>query len=392
MTRQTRCRETRLDCLRGIALLVVLVDHIEYQANTALFRAIAPISTCYFNGAEAFVFLSGLVFGRVVSPRMKREGFILCETKSISRAVTIYVTYLVTAWIAILIGWLFSDPLLFTEARIAEQESIGSRILWSLMMCYQPCGLAILAMYAVLLPFMPLLLFLHDRDRLIAWAITLGVYVAAQIIPGLGFTTFPGGHEWLFNPFAWQFLFFIGMVQGAGRLIPPLPGWGRVAVLSIAVATFVIGISIRTQWISLVFGTGEVNRHLSVLMTEWSHQTRLQPLCIIHFLSFALTLAAVALPVATSSIWHSRYAAPLVACGQCSLAVYSFGEILVFLSAPLFHLIGKSAPAVMMVSLDCCLLSVLFASLFKCARFRSICQSVRDANEIEGTSPISPPT
>ena len=69
-------RDLRLDFLRGVALLVVLVDHIEDQTYSKVLRPWAPVSTCFFDGAEAFVFLSGLVFGRAFRRRYEEYGFI----------------------------------------------------------------------------------------------------------------------------------------------------------------------------------------------------------------------------------------------------------------------------------------------------------------------------
>ena len=57
-------RDLRLDFLLGVALFVVMIDHIKEQSATRLHRPWMPISTCFFDSAEAFVFLSGMVFGK----------------------------------------------------------------------------------------------------------------------------------------------------------------------------------------------------------------------------------------------------------------------------------------------------------------------------------------
>ncbi len=155
MSMRHMSRDFRLDFLRGIALLVVLIDHIEAQTPIALIRAWTPRTICFFDGADAFVFLSGLVFGRVFRTKLVQDGFLACQTKAIRRALRIYATYLLTAWIAIGLGIYFRDFSPNLASLLTLETGITNCVYRSVSMSYQPYGLEILALYATVFPFLP---------------------------------------------------------------------------------------------------------------------------------------------------------------------------------------------------------------------------------------------
>ena len=69
---------------------------------------------------------------------------------------------------------------------------------------------------------MPALLYLSQRHLVLAFVISLGLYVSTHIFPAITLPSYPWeesfypwGNGWGFNPFAWQFLFFCGMVLGS---------------------------------------------------------------------------------------------------------------------------------------------------------------------------------
>lgn len=403
-------RELRLDFLRGVALLVVLVDHIEDQTVLKVVRPWMPVSTCYFDGAEAFVFLSGLVFGRAFLPRLEQKGLAACQVKAVRRAMSIYWTYLLTAWIVIGIGVCFRDFSSLLVNRLYLTEGAIRCALWSLPMCYQPWGFPILAVYTVILPFMPLLLLWRVRSPSTAWIIPLGLYIATQLIPEFRLPGFPFGREWTFNPFAWQFLFFIGMSVGTTRSAPRKiqkstvrkdevasacfregethdetahgsivfaqnPELGettperrssrlKVGLILGSLAILVIGLLIRNDSTSWILGSKECQKSLIQFANRWNQKSRLGPVRIVHFMSLVVLLSML-LPVSYKKIWRSRLLAPVIKCGQNSLAVYTLGVILTFVSIVVFRLMGESPGTILIIEFDCCALSVGLAYLLE---------------------------
>ncbi|MEK6261862.1 MAG: OpgC domain-containing protein [Planctomycetota bacterium] len=361
-------RDLRLDFLRGVTLLVVLIDHIEAQTSTSLIRSWTPRTICLFDGADAFLFLSGFVFGRVFQRRLTDRGYVACQQRSIERALRIYLTYLATVSILVGIGLCLQDYSPILANRLNLSEGAGRCMSWSVLMCYQPFGTSILPMYALILPFAPPLLFWQLRSRITAWILPFSLYIAAQVNPGLQLPRFPFG-QWHFNPFAWQFLFFFGLSAGTG-------GWGqlfqsriRSILLFGSLVTLVIGVLIQKECLAAITGFDGIGQTMKAYATEWSNKTRYGPLRLIHFAAFVLILSTI-LPGAQANIWQKPVFAPIIKCGQTSLIVYSAGVILTFLSIPVFQILGESPGVVLMVEFDCCVLSVVFAFLASSQRLR----------------------
>jgi hypothetical protein len=229
-------------------------------------------------------------------------------------------------------------------------------------LCYQPYGLPMLGFYVLVLPAMPLLLALFKRSKVAAAVLSFGLYVATQMIPGLQLPRFPWGREWLFNPMAWQFLFFLGMAIGTSSPQSRSRPAFRAILLALSLAILAGSLLIRKGWLDVVPGLGGLEGRITEFATAWSGKTRLEPLRIVHFACLAYALSRL-LPGANAKVWHSKLAEPLVRCGQHSLAVYAFGVVLMFLSIPAFQLLGQSPEAVLMIDLDCCVLSVALAYL-----------------------------
>lgn len=65
-----------LDCLRGLFLVMVLADHIDFAAySRGGVRHWTLMGLGFSDAAAGFVFISGFVFGYVYSRRMARDGY-----------------------------------------------------------------------------------------------------------------------------------------------------------------------------------------------------------------------------------------------------------------------------------------------------------------------------
>src|SRR5215475_10403831 len=91
-------RDLRIDFFRGLALYMILVDHVVAD----------PISKFTYqrfgfsDAAEIFVFLSGISCGIVYSRELKR-GWLGFMTKIARRTVLIYVYYVLSSILVILL-------------------------------------------------------------------------------------------------------------------------------------------------------------------------------------------------------------------------------------------------------------------------------------------------
>lgn len=356
---QPSTRDLRLDFLRGVALMLVLVDHVEDHSGVRWLRHYTLAANGLSDAAELFVFLSGFVFGRAYNRRLDEEGFLACQGKAIRRALTVYLAFLLTTFTSIAIGICFGGiaPVLIHELRL--DEGALKWILWSLPMYYQVYGLDVLAFYAIVTPCAPAMLLGLRRTPVLAWAVAMNLYLGAQLFPEFQLPSHRVGSVWFFNPFAWQFLFFIGLYFGALRSRWSWSQVSRMTLSIIAIGLLVFSLLIRWNSLAIPWSI-TIDHNLVNGIMAWSNKNSLGPFRLLHFLALAF-IGSQLLPAPGAACWRSLVAAPFINCGEHSLAVYSFGTILMFLSCPVFSLLGTSPSVVVMVIGDYVLLSVLFA-------------------------------
>ena len=95
-----------LDSLRGLVLTMVLVDHVDdVIVDHDFFTRWTLKGLGLSDAAEAFVFLAGFTFGWVYSPRLDRDGFWICQTRVLLRAIRIYAAMLLTTVIVAGLAW-----------------------------------------------------------------------------------------------------------------------------------------------------------------------------------------------------------------------------------------------------------------------------------------------
>ena len=357
-------RDLRLDFLRGFALLLVLVDHVEDHSGVRWLRFYTLASNGLSDAAELFVFLSGFVFGRAYTKRMDEEGFLACQQKAIRRGLTVYLSFVVTTLIAIAVGISFGPiaPVLIDELRLSEGTL--KWVLWTLPMYYQVYGLDVLAFYAIITPFAPAMLSGLRRTPLIAWMMSIILYLGAQAFPELQLPSHRVNLGWFFNPFAWQFLFFIGIYFGTLRSRLSCSETLRFSILVLGTGFLFFCLLLRRNSLGVPWAISLDDDVIRGIIS-CSNKNSLGPIRLLHFLVLAFVGTQV-LPDPIAPIWRSKFSAPFICCGQHSLAVYSFGTILMFLSCPVFSLLGTSPTVVVMVITDFVILSALFAYGLQC--------------------------
>jgi hypothetical protein len=159
----------------------------------------------------------------------------------------------------------------------------------------QPASLNILPLYIVLLVLFPIIYFgIHYSPRLTI-AISAAVWLATNVDDGLNFTNWLDSQEWFFNPFAWQFLFTLGMFgaivlqRNAGEL-------PRIRILTITSRTYqVVALVLTAPWIS--WGISDL-RLFDVGAPDKTDLSPVRLLNIMAFVYLALSLqSCAALPL-----------------------------------------------------------------------------------------------
>jgi hypothetical protein len=235
-------RDLRLDFFRGVALLMIFVDHVSGNK----FAALTLQSMGFADAAEVFVFIAGMAGVHAYRKTMLKSGFLAGCSAIFSRIRTLYLAHvgmvagvLLVALLAHLGGTGFDiirklglQPLLDDPAAAMTRLP---------MLAYLPHYLDILPLYVVLLATLPLILQGQRIHVLLPLGAAMLSYAAAHTwgltLPNLGHAD-----GWFLNPFAWILLFALGATTaklGADSRFEALPRW-VVVVVTVAAATYVV--------------------------------------------------------------------------------------------------------------------------------------------------------
>ncbi len=358
-----------VDFLRGIALTIVLLDHIDWFARirgNGLFRDWTLMGLGFSDAAEAFVFLSGFTFGWVYTTKVSENGIWRVQVRLLLRSLQIYAAYLATVAFLVLLGNFFHET--FAVALPASGSGnileLKDAVIAAVFLTYQPFALGILCLYIVVLPVLPLWLALFQRCPWTAFSLSAAVYAAVQFYPHLNLPMLHGG--WYFNPMAWQFLFILGIICGHRNRRGQWGASKSGACVSVAVLIILYGILIKKcpQLMSGVFSTDFHPWIISdAFAFSFPSKMNLGPLRLLHFSALAY-LVTISLPNCESG-WLRRATNPLALCGRNSLAIYCTGVVLAYFSAVAFHWLGATSPTILLVAADACALQFLAAYLWE---------------------------
>lgn len=229
-------RDSRVDMLRGLAIVFVVVNHL---GMTSLFQLLTQEAVGFVSGAELFVLFSGLVVGMVYGPRAK-DDFGTVVDLTWRRAGKLYLTALIVLFGVFLISLL---PVFRTDAltTFVDQGTGGAghdgagrtydlyagmeslfqfpvppQVLPAILLLqFGPWQFNVMGLYVVLLLASPMILAALNRGKA-AWVLagTLAVYAVGA---ATRFRLLPSQFEDSFPLLVWQVLFVIGLVAGYHR-------------------------------------------------------------------------------------------------------------------------------------------------------------------------------
>lgn len=311
-------RDCRLDLVRGLALLVIFVNHIP--GNEGQF--FTPSRYGWSDAAEVFVFCSGYVSALVFGHSLARSGIWLGTIRVLQRCARIYAVHL-ALFAALALTCLAGNALFpgydyirqlniqffFDQTHIALPALVTLR--------YLPNAIDILPMYLIMLAWLPVFWALSRVNRGLAVVASISLY-AATYLANLELSAEPfSDRSWFFNPFSWQLLFFGGYALGAGwapiRLGHPL--WLKTGL---ALAMIAIPLAHEASLRPLA----GLNM-LHDLIEPLYEKTRLGPLRILHFAALGYVVASLLSRFPTCPEWP--FARRIRILGQHSLAIFALG-------------------------------------------------------------------
>src|SRR5215467_3897362 len=150
LTNGSHGRDLRIDFFRGVALYVILIDHIAFNPLTRFTYHRFGFS----DAAEAFVFLSGLSCGIAYYSMLKRHGLKGLASAVVKRTALIYMYYALASVAIIWFKSATAGPIsragTLNEAFVACANNPWSAV-WSAIFLMEPPSLpGILVLYLAL--------------------------------------------------------------------------------------------------------------------------------------------------------------------------------------------------------------------------------------------------
>ena len=327
-----KMRDLRLDVFRGLALMMIFINHTP----GTIYEAITTRNFGFSDAAEGFVLMSGIAAGLAYGKYFEGAARWWTGVGHIWRRVwTLYQVHIVTTTIAL--GLTAATALWGGEfvamtknaIRFQWQQPLGFLI--GIPLLSHQIGYAnILPLYAVLLFASPLTLWCGLRWPRRTLAGAIAIWVGAAVIY-VNMPNFPMKGGWFFNPFAWNLMFTIGLLTGLayrrGERFVPVTWW--LLVPAFAWLLFALACSL-SQTVSDAFGhslylLGQV-MPIHWLLTAFD-KTFLGFPRLSHALALAYVLSAF--PAIRSACGH-RLAAPFALLGRNGLAVFGLGVVMCY--------------------------------------------------------------
>lgn len=381
-------RDERIDFFRGVALLMIFVNHIPGNPwSLATFR-----SWGFADSAEIFVLLAGisaaLAYGRFFDRGAYGAGIVAVG----SRIWTIYLTHLMLFLVLAAICVVAQER--FNETSYMEAigfdgflQAPAGFIVDVLRLTYQPGYLDILPLYIVLLALLPVLFGLAGRHWALPLVASLVLYAVVHVVP-FNLPNSRTAREWFFNPFAWQVLFVLGFTLGR-HLQAPRAGMRTLSPLA--------GRLITTAAMLVVFGT-------MLVSAPWRLLPGLENVVVVDPASFAtvtktdlhalrlLDLVAklwlVARFVRADASWLRSWAARRVsATGRHSLEVFALSIVLSVMGGIIATLHGFAPVVVALVNASGLAVLLLFGALLEWRRHAQALLAVRPGGVVQPLAP-----
>ena len=304
---KTSVRDPQIDLVRGLCLLIMLVDHLpENPLQSLTYRPIG-----LFTAAPAFVFLSGYVAGWRLSLQAASRSWTVVR-KGLMRRIVILMAihHAIATVLAVAVA---VAPRTDSLRTILPHYAASPWSAWLLEMMFvnQTVYLDLLTMYVMLLPVLIFVIpmFLKGRAyRVLAASGCLWLAVQLDFMPDIAerVSRFCG-----MNLLAWQLLMVTGAWLGYRRSQGLSYGFTRHATWKAWVyAVCAAGLVLR-HWPGIAPLAGDEQPGMCVHLLQW-----------IPLLNFAAVAAGCSMLPGAWRQWVTKAFSPLVTAGRHALALF----------------------------------------------------------------------
>ena len=323
-------RDPRLDVFRGLALVMIFINH----APSNFLENFTNRNFGFSDAAEGFVFMSGIAAGIAYSGYFRRGDPVEGITRVLRRVWTLYQVHILITVVALAIAaaaahW-FGAPEMMRRHGIWTLVTDPLGFLIGVPLLGHQLGYVnILPLYLVLLLAVPPVIWAGLRWPRTVLATSITVWLVSGVVH-ISMPNYPQSGGWFLNPFAWQVLFIIGVLTGMAhkvgeRFVPVLP-W-----LQWLAGGFLLLSLVWMQWpdfAAIMRGGLRAAQDAGVpSVLSGFNKSYLAAPRLLHILALAYVLSC--LP-AVRQICAMKVMAPLVLLGQQALPVFALGTVLAF--------------------------------------------------------------
>jgi hypothetical protein len=341
------------DILRGILLLMMIVDHSPSQL-----RVFTDQPMGFFTTAEGFVFVSAFLAGMLFRRRTDESGFVEARSATICRAWRIYRAHLLTVSFAFVIGSFFLGQFPGVGNLLDQYlKNPAAALVGSAVLLFRPPLMDILPMY-IWFSFLTPLAFLAAQRW--GWKAVIYTSLAVWLISqtrvrdllATGCRGIPCVELGPFDILAWQLLWISGLFLGqrfqGGVAVTHIPSSLQRVLLAL-----VIGF-LGWRWGSIYLGVDLSNEMW--LLDKW----HLGPLRLINFFAVVCLISKLRKMVECGEAWLR----PLSLIGQHMLPIFCcqicLSILLIGIVEPLTDREPIASLLVICQLLSACLLGWLF--------------------------------
>jgi hypothetical protein len=334
MTAQKPARDIRIDFFRGLALIIIFINHTPGN----IVGMFTPRMYGLSDAAEIFIFLAGLSSAMAFGRSFGRAGFLAGLGRVALRVWQLYRAhlgmFLVICAIIVVANRMFGEPNYISRLGIDRFfQDPGGSLVDLLSLHYVPNYFDILPLYMLLLAAIPAMVLLARISPALVIATSAVLYVGAIVGDWNLIADSTTGRSWFFNPFAWQTLFVAGYGYGAGWFEVPQAARGRITV-ALVYLVFCAALAL-----SLVRLDGDLFAGMRDILEPMARKTDVGPLRLLHF--FALAYVVMSLLRAAPGLITPRRAEPVAVMGRHSLSVFLLGMALSFVGGIVFDQLGQ---------------------------------------------------
>jgi hypothetical protein len=324
-------RDPRLDVFRGLALVIILIDHLpgNFWSDYTLGKA------GFSDAAEGFVLISGISAGLAYGDYFRQPGQMMAGVGRIARRMrTIYLVQLLITALAIatalVLARVLDTPGMLEinqlPAMLADPWAATLRVL---VLGQHLDYVDILPVYFALLAATPAMLWLAWRSPLALLTLSVVLWALANRYD-LNLPNHPAPNGWFFNPLTWQVYFVIGLLTGTalkdGRRLVPISLW--LLIPACAILAFGVFLFLGQPWSDPIWDWRWAMQQADVPPVFLGLEKTFVPLPrLIHALALAYVLSCFAV---VRRACASDVAAPFAVLGRNALPVFAMICVLNF--------------------------------------------------------------